>query len=126
VINKITLNNTEIEKAIENYVRTLISIAPGQKIVIDMKAGRGENGYSATLDILPADPVEILPGAFQRPTLDQVAAEQATRNILATTHALLADPHEQQTVEQVFKDVAAKGREAISSLAKTVNEVPDT
>lgn len=88
MINKITLNNTEIEKAIENYVRTLISIAPGQKIVIDMKAGRGENGYSATLDILPADTVE------------------------------------QQTLAQIFKDVTDKGREAISSLAKIVNEDP--
>lgn len=87
MINKITLNNTEIEKAIENYVRTLISIAPGQKIVIDMKAGRGENGYSATLDILPADTVE-------QQTLAQIFKDvtdkgrEASKRSLGTTGSL--------------------------------------
>lgn len=47
----ITLNQEEIEQAIEGFVRNQISINPNQNISIELRAGRGENGYSATLDI---------------------------------------------------------------------------
>lgn len=52
---QITLNQDEIMQALDVYVRTQINIALNQKVVIDLKAGRGENGYSATLDIVPND-----------------------------------------------------------------------
>lgn len=52
---QITLNQDEIMNALENYVRSQINLAENQKIDIDLKAGRGENGFSATLDIVPAD-----------------------------------------------------------------------
>lgn len=51
---QITLNQEEIVDAIEDYVRSQITIADNQKIDIDFKAGRGDNGVSATLDIRPA------------------------------------------------------------------------
>ncbi len=51
---QITLNQDEILVALENYVRSQINIATGQEVSIDLKAGRGENGFSATLDIVPA------------------------------------------------------------------------
>ena len=50
---QITLNHDEILEALDAYVRTQIAIAPGQQVTIDLKAGRGENGFSATLDIVP-------------------------------------------------------------------------
>lgn len=49
---QITLNHEEILKALDIYVRSQINIAQDQDIIIDLKAGRGENGYSATLDIV--------------------------------------------------------------------------
>lgn len=49
---QITLNHSEILAALDNYVRERIAIAPSQQVVIEMKAGRSDNGFSATLDIV--------------------------------------------------------------------------
>ena len=43
---------TAIFDALETYVRDRISIKKSQSVEIDLKAGRGENGYSATIDIV--------------------------------------------------------------------------
>lgn len=51
---QITLNEEEIKDAIVAYVRQQIAITDTQRIEVDLKAGRGDNGYSATLDIRPA------------------------------------------------------------------------
>lgn len=51
---QITLNQDEIIDAVVAYVHGQISVAPNQKIEVDLKAGRGENGFTATLDIRPA------------------------------------------------------------------------
>jgi hypothetical protein len=51
---QITLNQDEIELAITAYVRSQISIQDTQEISIDLRAGRGETGFSATLDIRQA------------------------------------------------------------------------
>ena len=50
---QITLNQDEIMEALKDYAFRVINVAPGNDITIDLKAGRGENGYSATLEITP-------------------------------------------------------------------------
>lgn len=50
---QITLNQDEIIEALKEYAFRVVNVAPGNDITIDLKAGRGENGYSATLDIIP-------------------------------------------------------------------------
>lgn len=54
---QITLNQDEIIDAIIGYVHSQIAVAPNQKIEVDLKAGRGENGFTATLDIRPNSPI---------------------------------------------------------------------
>lgn len=61
---QITLDQTEIEAALRRYVEEQVNIREGNEISIDLKAGRGENGFSATIDIQPAG--------------TKAAAEQAT------------------------------------------------
>ena len=51
---QITLNQDEIETALRRYVNDQVNIREGHEITIDLKAGRGENGFSATIDIVPA------------------------------------------------------------------------
>lgn len=63
---QITLNETEIMAALETYVRSRISINDDQSLEIDMKAGRGENGPTATIDIVPAN-AEPAPVAEEKP-----------------------------------------------------------
>lgn len=48
---QITLSEEEILTAIDDFVRKQVNIADDQEISIELKAGRGENGYTATLDI---------------------------------------------------------------------------
>lgn len=50
---QITLNQQEIEAALKSYVCSQININDDQEIAIDLKAGRSEAGYTATLDIRP-------------------------------------------------------------------------
>lgn len=60
---EITIDQNEIETAIRSHIGTLITVAEGQNIGITLKAGRGENGYSATIEIggQNASQVEGLP-----------------------------------------------------------------
>lgn len=48
---QITLNQTEIENAIKAYLQNLLVFADGTDIRIDMKATRGAEGFSATIDV---------------------------------------------------------------------------
>lgn len=51
---QITLNQDEILEAVKSYVRGQINIAANQDILIELRATRGETGFTATLDIVPA------------------------------------------------------------------------
>lgn len=55
---QITIVQTEIEQAIENYVKSMISVNDDQKISIDLKATRGDTGMQAFIDIVPRKRVQ--------------------------------------------------------------------
>lgn len=69
---QITLNQDEIETAIKDYVSNQIVIAEDMEIAIDMKAGRGDNGYTATLDIRPAKVKSKKPVYRQTSNIDEL------------------------------------------------------
>lgn len=48
---QIIIDQTEIEAAIRERIASKISFAEGQNVTIDMKAGRGDNGFTATIVI---------------------------------------------------------------------------
>lgn len=49
---QITLNQDEILAAIDSHVRSQINIAAGQSVSIELKATRGDTGFTAILDIV--------------------------------------------------------------------------
>ena len=51
---QIILNQTEIEHALVSYIATRLAINEGQEIVVEMTAGRGADGYRATVEIKDA------------------------------------------------------------------------
>ena len=51
---QIILDQNEIEQALREHLNTKFRINEGQDITIEMKAGRGENGFTANIDIVPA------------------------------------------------------------------------
>ena len=52
---KVMLNDSEIKKALVNYVVSQGIDISGKEVVVDMTAGRGENGFSANIDIVDTD-----------------------------------------------------------------------
>lgn len=52
---KLTLSQQELEQALRNYVTGMINLQPGTDIMIDFKAGRGDNGFTAEVEISSAD-----------------------------------------------------------------------
>lgn len=80
---QITLNQDEIHEAVENYVRSQITIAPNQTISIDFTAGRGANGLSATLDIRTG-PAKTNKPVYRSADNDNVPTATASRGISST------------------------------------------
>lgn len=114
---QITLNQDEILTAIETYVRSQINIADNQEIAIDLKAGRGENGYTATLDIRPASAgVKIA-----KPTVHEVAA----RNIQSITPSNEAETTEPEPEEAEADETEPVAPEAVESAEETPDEQPE-
>lgn len=48
---QIMLNQDEIEESIRNHVLSQLAIREDQEISIEFRAGRGENSFTATLDV---------------------------------------------------------------------------
>lgn len=48
---QITLNQTEIEIAVKNYIQKRMVFKEGTDIQIDMKASRGAEGFTAIIDV---------------------------------------------------------------------------
>lgn len=51
---QITINQTEIEEAIRNHILGQITVRDDMRIDIDLKATRGDEGYTAIIDIVPS------------------------------------------------------------------------
>jgi hypothetical protein len=50
---KIQIVETELHAAIRTYVRSMIAVQPGNRIDIELRATRGDDGFIANIDILP-------------------------------------------------------------------------
>lgn len=88
---QIILNQDEIEAAIDAYVRTQININDDMEIGIDLKAGRGDVGFSATLDIRQAQPKT----AAKKTTRTRVTSEAPITNG-DMTRAISATPEDRR------------------------------
>ena len=69
---QITLVQSEIEQALTNHINGLINIKEGMEVKIDLSAGRGADGFKATIDIVPL--VEVV-----QPTVVVKATKSETK-----------------------------------------------
>jgi len=49
---QLILPQSELEQAIKNYVNDLMNVKDGAELCIDLRAGRGVDGFTATVDII--------------------------------------------------------------------------
>ena len=76
---QIILEQNEIEQALVAYATSIIQLKDDQDVSIDMKAGRGDNGYSATLNITTKAPAAAAKATRTKPAVvETVKAEVAT------------------------------------------------
>ena len=106
-IMKITIDQVEIEQAIKDYIGGQIAIREDQRVDIDLKAGRGENGFSASIDIVGANtpvpsakPVEADPVAVPKTPKPRPVETPVSTSTEATSTDTAGDTQVEQT-EQI-------------------------
>lgn len=121
----ITIDQEEIETAIKNHVRSKVAIAEGQDVTIEMKAGRGDNGFSATIEIgtslqtNTAKPVK----ATVTPAQTQVASASEDKAAPAAETTKQADAEQAPVVaEEVAEPVTGKNK--LFGAATTGRNIP--
>jgi predicted component of type VI protein secretion system len=109
---RIILVQAEIELAIRDYVLNKIAVKERQKVTIDFKNTRGEDGATAEINISsPLDQAQTSSAARQEPTSTQL--KEALRN----TQAASAAPAVEATV-----DTTTQEEEAPAQPASTTSE----
>lgn len=141
---QITLVQSEIEQALRTYVNNLINIKEGTQINIDLSAGRGADGFKATIDIVQLGDVvapvvqtqkaETKPAAEEKPTKpepkkDKVQTQQAEKKAeqTQTLTGAVAEPEnaaepEVQAEAEAQVEQAAPRKSLFGGLSKPTNE----
>ena len=93
---QIVLIQAEIEKAIRNYVNSIVKVAEGVDIVIDLKSTRGDTGFTANIDLVESG-VErtAAPAPTPAPAPKAAAAKAITESsddLAAAAKAKAAEP----------------------------------
>lgn len=110
---KIQLNEKEITEALVQYVTQQGVDTSGKEISVDFKAGRGENGHTADIDIQPANP-----GAEK--ICDKSCTDKKEEPAKASTEKKVAkaEPAPLKEVEKTDPLVAAAGAEGDKAVAE--------
>lgn len=80
---QIILSQAELEQAIKNYVNDLMNVREGSQLSIELRAGRGIDGFTATVDIVksgePIPAKTVVPVATPLPV---IAAKPTPRTVV--------------------------------------------
>ena len=123
---QIVLIQAEIEKAIRNYVNSIVKVAEGVDIVIDLKSTRGDTGFTANIDLVESD-VErtAAPAPTPTPAPKAAAAKAITESSddLAVAAKKKSDPA--ATAEQAaLKKEQEQVREATAATNQATVDEP--
>jgi len=102
---QITLNQDEILVAIQSYVHTQINISDDQEISVDLKAGRGENGFTATLDIAPTgEPKEAAPAPKKLAAVADTPVSTKKLNLKPAPKVEDEAPEEEEVIDEGLQE----------------------
>ena len=120
---QIVLIQAEIEKAIRNYVNSIVKVAEGVDIVIDLKSTRGDTGFTANIDLVetgvertaapaptPAPAPKAAAAKANTESSDDLAAAAKKKSDPAATAEQAALKKEQEQV----REAAAVAKQAIT------------
>lgn len=118
---QIILEEHEIKAALVAYANSIVQVKDDQEISIDMKAGRGDNGYTATLSIQPK-PQPVATGTKPRAAIKPTAVETTqaaepkpvAKTGLFTKPTIVADAPKEET-QATEPEVAEEPKAGIST-----------
>lgn len=88
---QIIFDEDDIKAALTAHATSMVTIKDDMEITIDMKAGRGENGYSATLNIQPK-PAPVVGKTINRGTKAVEPAAVKPVSVSTPTKGLFSKP----------------------------------
>ena len=117
---QLILPQSELEQAIKNYVNDLMNVKDGTELSIDLRAGRGLDGFTATVDIIKAGtampaktvvPAAVIPApvpvaAPVKVTPRPAAKEEPVAEEKPTEDTSVANKSEQQEAASEAKEEA--------------------
>lgn len=126
---QITIVQTEIEQAIQEYIKSHVNIRDGHIITVDLTATRGEAGFKAVIDItndavihsaVPTEPIKRTPDVAllsHNAEVQQVVSLPQPKTATEMRQAL-----EAQYEEEAKKETEAKAEAVVASTAEAVAE----
>ena len=118
---QIVLIQAEIEKAIRNYVNSIVKVAEGVDIVIDLKSTRGDTGFTANIDLVetgveraaapaptPAPVPKAAAAKANTESSDDLAAAAKKKSDMAAAAEQAALKKEQEQAREVVAVAVAK------------------
>ena len=126
---QLILPQSELEQAIKNYVNDLMNVKEGTELAIDLKAGRGLDGFTATVDIIKsgtAMPAKtVVPAAVPIPA-PVAAPVKVTPRPVAKEEPVAAVVVEEVIVVQPVADKSEQQEAAIEAKEKAAPEATTT
>ena len=120
---QIVLIQAEIEKAIRKYVNSVVKVAEGVDILIDLKSTRGDTGFTANIDLVEA-------GADRAPTPTPAPAPKAAAPKVVTEPsddlAAAVNSKDAEAEAKKKSDMAAAAEQAALKKEQEPGRVPET
>ena len=126
---QVVINQTQIEKAILDFMHKRINIREGSELLIEMKATRGAEGFSAVIDIIDnaESHAEMVEKEKERQKKEKEEKLEKAGNFLkSATKKAAAKPAEEPEPEEETptEDVAEADTDAGAEEEKSEEEVP--
>jgi hypothetical protein len=121
---QIILSQAELEQAIKNYVNDLMNVREGSQLSIELRAGRGIDGFTATVDIVKSG--EPIPAKTVVPVatpLSVVTAKPTPRTVIKEEPVVEDEPETEAPVaiKSEQQDAAIETKEEpVAEAATTV------
>lgn len=128
---QLILPQSELEQAIKNYVNDLMNVKDGTELSIDLKAGRGLDGFTATVDIIKAGmamPAKtVVPAAVTPAPVPVAAPVKVTPRPVAKEEPVAEEKAEEKATEDTSVANKSEQQEAASEAKEEAPaEAPST
>lgn len=130
---QITLVQAEIEQALTEYIHRQINVREGMHIEIDLAATRGQQGFTAMIDIVPDDaPPMAVSAPTPRPAVRSITRTKEAPVVAQEAPAAIEVPVQQElpieapVVQEAKAEVAAVDDDAAvdAVMQTTANKRP--